>query len=187
MVQIHPSALSSGHRLSSYFAPSHSTSSSGTRISIARSLVLKMEQPVDGVKKLFASHSAKASSSLVCQSSLGAQEVSPRKDEWPVHGLSETVVGVLGGGQLGRMLCQAASQMAIKVITLDPLEHCPASAIAHNHVVGSFSDNVAIEEFAKRCGILTVEIEHVDADTLEKLEQRGVDCEPKASTIRIIQ
>lgn len=38
-----------------------------------------------------------------------------------------------------------------------------------------------------RCGVLTVEIEHVDAATLEKLEQQGVDCQPKASTIRIIQ
>lgn len=38
-----------------------------------------------------------------------------------------------------------------------------------------------------RCGVLTVEIEHVDVDTLEKLEKQGVDCHPKASTIRIIQ
>jgi len=38
-----------------------------------------------------------------------------------------------------------------------------------------------------RCGVLTVEIEHVDVDTLEKLEKQGVDCQPKASTIRIIQ
>ena len=38
-----------------------------------------------------------------------------------------------------------------------------------------------------RCGVLTVEIEHVDVETLEKLEQQGVDCQPKASTIRIIQ
>lgn len=38
-----------------------------------------------------------------------------------------------------------------------------------------------------RCGVLTVEIEHVDVETLEKLELQGVDCQPKASTIRIIQ
>ncbi|KAF3651248.1 Phosphoribosylaminoimidazole carboxylase, chloroplastic [Capsicum annuum] len=104
-----------------------------------------------------------------------------------VHGLSETVVGVLGGGQLGRMLCEAASQMAIKVIVLDPMENCPASALAHQHVVGSYDDSATVEEFGKRCGVLTVEIEHVDVPTLEKLEQQGVDCQPKASTIRIIQ
>ncbi|KAJ4824398.1 hypothetical protein Tsubulata_024695 [Turnera subulata] len=103
-----------------------------------------------------------------CQaSSNDSQESSSRKDDLPVHGTSETIVGVLGGGQLGRMLCQAASQMAVKVMILDPMVNCPASALA--------------------CGVLTVEIEHVDVATLEKLEQQGVDCEPKASTIRIIQ
>ncbi|GAA0170782.1 ligase [Lithospermum erythrorhizon] len=104
-----------------------------------------------------------------------------------VHGLSETVVGVLGGGQLGRMLCEAASEMAIKVVVLDPMKNCPASGIAHDHMVGKFNDSSTVEEFSKRCGVLTVEIEHVDVATLEKLEQQGVDCQPKASTIRIIQ
>ncbi|CAA6666042.1 unnamed protein product [Spirodela intermedia] len=113
--------------------------------------------------------------------------LSCRKDEIPVHGISETIVGVLGGGQLGRMLCQAASKMAIKIMTLDPLENCPASALAFHHVVGSFDDGDTVREFAKRCGVVTVEIEHVDAITLEKLEQQGIDCQPKASTIRMIQ
>ncbi|XP_061348392.1 phosphoribosylaminoimidazole carboxylase, chloroplastic-like isoform X3 [Gastrolobium bilobum] len=54
-------------------------------------------------------------------------------------------------------------------------------------MVGSFDDSTTVEEFAKRCGVLTVEIEHVDVATLEKLEKQGVDCQPKASTIRIIQ
>lgn len=63
----------------------------------------------------------------------------------------------------------------------------PANALAHDHVVGSYDDSATVEEFEKRCGVLTVEIEHVDVDTLEKLERQGVDCQPKASTIRIIQ
>ncbi|CAK7341021.1 unnamed protein product [Dovyalis caffra] len=109
------------------------------------------------------------------------------KDDLPVHGVSEVIVGVLGGGQLGRMLCQAASEMAIKVMVLDPLVNCPASSIAYDHMVGSFDDSATVQEFAKRCGVLTVEIEHVDVATMEKLEQQGVDCQPKASTIRIIQ
>ncbi|XP_047964476.1 phosphoribosylaminoimidazole carboxylase, chloroplastic [Salvia hispanica] len=119
-----------------------------------------------------------------CRASL---EVSTSSTEVPVHGLSETVVGVLGGGQLGRMLCEAASQWAIKVVILDPMENCPASNVCHHHMVGSYDDSATVEAFAKRCGVLTVEIEHVDAATLEKLEQKGVDCQPKASTIRIIQ
>ncbi|CAN1729387.1 Phosphoribosylaminoimidazole carboxylase, chloroplastic (Fragment) [Linum perenne] len=105
----------------------------------------------------------------------------------PVRGVSETVVGVLGGGQLGRMLCQSGSELGIKVIVLDPLVGCPASSIAHDHMVGSFDDSATVEDFAKRCGVLTVEIEHVDVATLERLEHQGVDCQPKASTIRTIQ
>lgn len=64
--------------------------------------------------------------------------------------MTEMVVGVLGGGQLGRMLCQAASKMAIKVMVLDPQENCPASGLAHHHVVGSFNDSATVQEFAKR-------------------------------------
>lgn len=73
-----------------------------------------------------------------------------RDGEAAVHGLSKTIVGVLGGGQLGRMLCQAASQMAIKVMVLDPQENCPASALSYQHMVGSFDDSATVEEFAKR-------------------------------------
>ncbi|KAI9184985.1 hypothetical protein LWI28_003115 [Acer negundo] len=125
---------------------------------------------------------------LVCRATRDSHEISSvSKDDSPVHGVSEMVVGVLGGGQLGRMLCQAASNMAIKVVILDPLENCPASALSYDHMIGSFDDSAAVQEFAKRCGVLTVEIEHVDVATLEELEQQGVDCHPKASTIRIIQ
>ncbi|KAK6940620.1 ATP-grasp fold, ATP-dependent carboxylate-amine ligase-type [Dillenia turbinata] len=116
-----------------------------------------------------------------------ASDDSLRKEDLLVHGPSETVVGVLGGGQLGRMLCQAASQMAIKVIVLDPQKNCPASLLAYDHMVGSFNDSATVQEFAKRCGVLTVEIEHVDVATLEMLENEGIVCQPKASTIKVIQ
>lgn len=102
-------------------------------------------------------------------------------------GLCDTVLGVLGGGQLGRMLCQAASCMGLKIAVLDPEKDCPASSLAYKQVVGSFRDTNAVREFAKGCGALTVEIEHVDVETLEELEREGVDIEPKPSTIRIIQ
>ncbi|KAH8491133.1 hypothetical protein H0E87_023319 [Populus deltoides] len=124
---------------------------------------------------------------LACQASTDTNDTSFRKDYLPVHGVSEVIVGVLGGGQLSRMLCQAASEIAIKVMVLDPLVNCPASSIAYDHMVGSFDDSATVQEFAKRCAVLTVDIEHVDVATMEKLEQQGVDCQPKASTIRIIQ
>ncbi|KAF5945986.1 hypothetical protein HYC85_016214 [Camellia sinensis] len=79
---------------------------------------------------------------------------SHRNDDLPVHGVSETIVGVLGEGQLGRMLCQAASQLAIKVIVLDPMENCPASSLSHYHMVGSYDDSATVQEFDKRLEIL---------------------------------
>lgn len=69
-----------------------------------------------------------------------------------VHGVSEKTVGVLGGGQLGRMLCQAASEMGVKIVILDPMENCPASSIAHCHMVGGFDNSETVQEFAKRFG-----------------------------------
>ncbi|KAE9447981.1 hypothetical protein C3L33_20132, partial [Rhododendron williamsianum] len=139
----------------------------------------------------FPTASSSSSTALKQHTTCGASpescNTSHRKHDLPIHGVSETIVGVLGGGQLGRMLCQAASQMAIKVIVLDPMENCPAGALSHCHVVGSYDDSVTVEEFAKRFSVLTVEIEHVNVATLEKLEQQGLDIQPKASTIRIIQ
>ncbi|CAM8955413.1 unnamed protein product [Rhodiola kirilowii] len=135
-------------------------------------------------------HKSKHLLTVSCNASTNPEDTTPsRNDAEPevVKGVSETIVGVLGGGQLGRMLCQAASQLAIKVIVLDPLENCPASALSYEHMVGSFCDSAAVSEFAKRSGVVTFEIEHVDVTTLEKLEKHGVDCQPKASTLRIIQ
>uniref|UniRef100_A0A1J3JEV7 phosphoribosylaminoimidazole carboxylase n=1 Tax=Noccaea caerulescens TaxID=107243 RepID=A0A1J3JEV7_NOCCA len=145
------------------------------------------------LQKLPISSSGKCNPVLACSasavpcSSHESSPISENNENKPVHGVSEITVGVLGGGQLGRMLCQAASQMAIKVVILDPSENCSASSLAYGHMVDSFDDSATVEEFAKRCGVLTVEIEHVDVETLEKLEKQGVDCQPKASTIRIIQ
>ncbi|KAL9118583.1 MAG: hypothetical protein Q9187_004870 [Circinaria calcarea] len=110
-------------------------------------------------------------------------------------------VGILGGGQLGRMLTEAANRLNIKTVTLDA-EAAPAKQInAHSdHVVGSFTDPNAIRELANRCDVLTVEIEHVNTDVLEELSQgtetkedwrlvrsAKVEVQPNWRTIRVIQ
>ncbi|KAI1435013.1 phosphoribosylaminoimidazole carboxylase [Xylaria sp. CBS 124048] len=86
------------------------------------------------------------------------------------------VVGLLGGGQLGRMLCQAAAPLGITVAVLDA-EDCPAKQINHNdlHVTGSFKDPERIKLLASRCDVLTVEIEHVECDVLEEIATKGVE------------
>ena len=103
-------------------------------------------------------------------------------------------IGILGGGQLGRMLVEAASNRNISVAILDK-SNSPAKQInaTGSHVDGSFSDPQAIRKLAERCDILTVEIEHVDTYVLEELERetntRGnkIDIQPNWQTIRTIQ
>ena len=113
----------------------------------------------------------------------------------------DKTIGVLGGGQLGRMLTEAANRLGIKVVTLD-VEGAPAKQInAHtNHVNGSYSDPHAIRELAQKCDVLTIEIEHVDTDVLEDLadgtettedwrliRSTKIEVQPSWRTIRIIQ
>lgn len=113
----------------------------------------------------------------------------------------DRVIGVLGGGQLGRMLTEAANRLNISVVTLDA-EGSPAKQINANadHVNGSFKDPKAIRRLARKCDVLTVEIEHVDTDVLEELASgteirddrtlvKGskVEVHPSWRTIRVIQ
>jgi phosphoribosylaminoimidazole carboxylase len=88
----------------------------------------------------------------------------------------ERTIGLLGGGQLGQMLCEAANPLGIKVVILDA-GHSPAKQInARNpHLDGSFKDEHKIKELARQCDILTVEIEHVDTHVLEDIAENGVE------------
>lgn len=103
--------------------------------------------------------------------------------------MDSKTVGILGGGQLGRMLVEAAHRLNIKTIILDA-PGSPAKQInaLDEHVDGSFSDAEAIAKLAAKCDVLTVEIEHVDADTLAKIaETTDVKCYPLPETIKLIQ
>ncbi|KAH0606388.1 uncharacterized protein H6S33_004049 [Morchella sextelata] len=98
-------------------------------------------------------------------------------------------VGILGGGQLGRMLVEAAHRLNIKTVILDA-PNSPAKQInaLHPHVDGSFSEPSAIRKLATECDLLTVEIEHVDTQILQELEEAGiVEVQPSWQTIRVIQ
>lgn len=109
----------------------------------------------------------------------------------PTHitegGLPRTaVLGVLGGGQLGKMLAQEAAKMGVKLKVLDPTPGCPASSVAE-HVLGSFQDTESIKRFASQVDVLTVEIEHIDVDALEELITQGLEIQPTPNTLRVIQ
>lgn len=104
----------------------------------------------------------------------------------------EKTIGILGGGQLGRMLTEAANRLNISIVTLDA-QACPAKQInVHpRHVSGSFTDPKAIRRLAAQCDILTIEIEHVDTHVLEDLSRdrknTTLEVQPSWRTIRVIQ
>jgi len=99
-------------------------------------------------------------------------------------------VGVLGGGQLGRMIAEAGHRLGIAVAILDPQgAESPAGQVVAPglSVKGSFKEEQMIRELAKLCDLLTVEIEHVDCTALQKLVDSGIKVLPPPSTIKIIQ
>ena len=104
--------------------------------------------------------------------------------------MDNRVVGILGGGQLGRMLVEAASNRNIPVAVLDK-DNSPAKQInaINPGVNGAFTDPQAIRKLAQQCDVLTIEIEHVDTNVLEELERESSDIriQPSWGAIRNIQ
>jgi 5-(carboxyamino)imidazole ribonucleotide synthase len=96
-------------------------------------------------------------------------------------------IGVLGGGQLGKMLFEAGSPLNINFTFLEKSEGCPASLVCSNQVVGSLQDPIKINTLAKNADVLTYEIEHVNVEALEQLEREGKPVYPKPSVLSIIQ
>ncbi|CAM0141396.1 phosphoribosylaminoimidazole carboxylase ade2 [Umbelopsis sp. WA50703] len=98
-------------------------------------------------------------------------------------------VGILGGGQLGRMMIEAASRLNLQVVILDKPADSPAKQIeaTQKHIEGEFKDPAKIEELAKQVDVITIEIEHVNADILADLEKKGSTIHPSPSTILTIQ
>lgn len=95
-------------------------------------------------------------------------------------------IGILGGGQLGRMLIQEALKYDDEWFTLDPAADAPCSGISI-FTKGSFSDYETVLDFAKGKDVVSIEIEHVNADALEKIQQSGIRVIPEPAVIRMIQ
>lgn len=96
-------------------------------------------------------------------------------------------VGVLGGGQLGRMLIEAANRLNIQVNVLD-VDNSPAKQISSHdgHISGSFKDSASVKKLAEQSDVVTVEIEHVDVQMLEEVSSQ-VAVEPSWKTLKIIK
>lgn len=96
-------------------------------------------------------------------------------------------VGILGGGQLGRMLLQEAIDLNIHLHCIDPDPNAPCSKIAHSFICGSITDFDSVYNFGKNKDLITVEIENVSVEALEKLEQEGVKVFPQSRVLRLIR
>ena len=96
-------------------------------------------------------------------------------------------LGILGGGQLGRMLIQEAINFNVNTHVMDPDPNAPCRYLCSNFVVGKLDDFDAVYQFGKNLDMLTIEIEKVNVDALEKLEQEGVKVFPQSRIIRLIQ
>ena len=95
-------------------------------------------------------------------------------------------IGVLGGGQLGRMMAVAARQMGYRIIVLDPSPRCPTAQVSDGVVVGALDDVEAARHLAHQVDVITLDTEHVPADVLDALEAI-VPVRPGAAVLRTIQ
>lgn len=96
-------------------------------------------------------------------------------------------VGILGGGQLGRMLLQAAANYQVETFVLENDPECPAAHLCHHFVKGDIKEFEAVYAFGKGLDAITIEIENVNIDALEKLEAEGVKVYPKPAVLRTIK
>ena len=96
-------------------------------------------------------------------------------------------LGVLGGGQLGRMLIRSAIDFNLDVHVLDPSPQAPCHAIATRFTPGSLTDFDTVYAFGKTCDLLTIEIENVNTEALRKLRDEGIPVYPEPEVIELIQ
>ena len=100
---------------------------------------------------------------------------------------SDFKLGILGGGQLGRMLLAETQKFDIHTSILESNKKAPCAEICNTFVVGDLLDFDAVYNFGKTVDVLTIEIENINLDALDKLEQEGLTIYPKPKDLRIIQ
>lgn len=96
-------------------------------------------------------------------------------------------IGIIGGGQLGKMMILDAKRLDDYFVILDPTLHCPAHSIADEHIVADFDDVAAIEELASKVDVVTYEFEHISVKALQQVEAKGCPVYPSSETLLHIQ
>jgi 5-(carboxyamino)imidazole ribonucleotide synthase len=96
-------------------------------------------------------------------------------------------IGVIGGGQLGRMFALDAKRMGYYVVTLDPQEHSPCGQVADEQIIAAYGDRAAIEELGRRSDVVTYEFENIDIDSVWHLEALSHRVAPASGVLRVTQ
>lgn len=96
-------------------------------------------------------------------------------------------IGIIGGGQLGKMMILDAKRLDYQFVILDPTPDCPAHSIADGHIVAGFDDIEAIKRMASNVDVVTYEFEHISVKALEEVEKTGCPVYPSSETLAHIQ
>lgn len=96
-------------------------------------------------------------------------------------------IGIIGGGQLGRMMALDAKRMGYDVIALDPQPHSPCGQVSDEQIVATYDDAAAIEDLGRRSDVTTYEFENIAISSVELLERRGYRVAPGSAVLRITQ
>jgi len=96
-------------------------------------------------------------------------------------------IGIIGGGQLGRMMVMAAQRLGCTCVVLDPTPGSPAGQVAGHQIVGDYHDPAKLRELAEACDVTTFDIEDIDTETLIELEREGCRIRPDPRVLAVIQ
>jgi 5-(carboxyamino)imidazole ribonucleotide synthase len=96
-------------------------------------------------------------------------------------------IGLIGGGQLGRMMVKAAKRLGCTCVVLDPYLGSPAGQVAGHQIIGGYHDPAKLRELAESCDVVTFELENIDSETLIQLEREGHPIHPAPALLSILQ
>lgn len=96
-------------------------------------------------------------------------------------------IGIIGGGQLGKIMSQKAKKMGFNVTILDPTPNCPAAQVSDRQIIGGFYDKEKLTQLVNECDVTTFELEHVDTSVLKELYDNGSRICPSPYVMELIQ
>lgn len=96
-------------------------------------------------------------------------------------------IGIVGGGQLGRMLAFEAKKLGFHVTVIDPTTQSPAAQVVDEHILAGYSDEKATRKLASQTDFITIELEHIDTQTLKELVSQGATIHPSPESVDIIK